>query len=60
MTATYRAVAGRIRQDLDDIAAISGRVRAIWDQYRDTGDEYYSIGMSMRRACRTPGFSRMV
>lgn len=41
MTAAYRAVAGRIRQDLDDIAAISGRARAIWDQYRDTGDEYY-------------------
>ena len=30
MTAAYRAVAGRIRQDLDDIAAISGRARAIW------------------------------
>jgi hypothetical protein len=41
MTAAYRAVAGRIRQDLNDIDAISSRVQSIWDRYQDSGDEYY-------------------
>lgn len=41
MTAAYRAVAGRIRRDLDDIEAISTRVEAIWDRYQESGDEYY-------------------
>ena len=41
MTEDYRALAGRIRQDLDDIDAVCTRVEAIWDRYRDSGDEYY-------------------
>lgn len=41
MTAAYRAVAGRIRQDLDDLDTITHRVEAIWDRYQGSDDEYY-------------------
>ncbi|MFB6272771.1 MAG: hypothetical protein ABEL51_07760 [Salinibacter sp.] len=41
MTAAYRAVAGRIRQELDDIEEICDRAEAIWGRYQESGDEYY-------------------
>jgi hypothetical protein len=41
MTEAYRALAGRIRRDLDDIRAMGERAQAIWGRYQETGDPYY-------------------
>jgi len=41
MIEDYRALAGRIRQDLNDLDAVCSRVDAIWRRYQDSGDEYY-------------------
>jgi len=41
MTEAYRALAGRIRRDLDDVRDIAERARAIWNRYQETGDAYY-------------------
>lgn len=41
MTEAYRALAGRIRHDLDDVRAMAERARAIWSRYQETGDAYY-------------------
>ena len=41
MIEDYRALAGRIRQDLNDLDAVCSRVDAIWWRYQDSGDEYY-------------------
>jgi len=40
MTAAYRAVAARIRQDLDDIADVAERATAAWERYEASGDEH--------------------
>jgi ATP phosphoribosyltransferase regulatory subunit HisZ len=41
MTEDYRALAGRIRQDLNDLDAVVNRVEAIWDRYEASEDKYY-------------------
>jgi hypothetical protein len=41
MIEDYRALAGRIRQDLNDLDAVCSRVDAIWRRYQDSGDECY-------------------
>jgi hypothetical protein len=41
MTAAYRAVAGRIRQDLDDVRQVANRAEAAWERYDATGDDHY-------------------
>ncbi|MFB6232148.1 MAG: hypothetical protein ABEL04_13440 [Salinibacter sp.] len=41
MTEDYRALAGRIRQDLNDLDAVCNRVGAIWERYQASEDEYY-------------------
>lgn len=41
MTEDYRAVAGRIRQDLDELHTVAQRATTIWERYQDSGDEFY-------------------
>jgi len=41
MTEAYRALAGRIRRDLDDVREMAERAQAIWHRYQETGDPYY-------------------
>jgi len=41
MTEAYRALAGRIRRDLDDVRTIADRAQTIWQRYEETGDAYY-------------------
>lgn len=41
MRETYRAVAGRIRRDLEDVAEVVDRVEAIWERYEANADPYY-------------------
>jgi len=37
MTDAYRALAGRIRRDLDDGREMSERAEAIWHRFQETG-----------------------
>jgi hypothetical protein len=41
MTEAYRALAGRIRRDLDDVRTIADRAQTIWQRYEETEDPYY-------------------
>ena len=41
MTGAYRAVAGRIRQDLDDVRQVADRAEAAWERYEATEDDHY-------------------
>jgi hypothetical protein len=34
MTEAYRALAGRIRRDLDDVRTIADRAQTIWQRYQ--------------------------
>jgi len=41
MTESYRALAGRIRQDLEDVRAMAERAQTIWQRYEETADPFY-------------------
>jgi hypothetical protein len=41
MKEAYRAVAGRIRRDLEDVAEIVERVETIWARYESNEDPFY-------------------
>ena len=41
MKEAYRAVAGRVRRDLEDVAEIVERVETIWTRYESNEDPFY-------------------
>lgn len=41
MTESYRALAGRIRRDLEDVRMSADRAQTIWQRYEETEDPYY-------------------
>lgn len=41
MTESYRAAAGRIREELEELETLATRVERIWARYQESGDEYY-------------------
>lgn len=59
MTAAYRAVAGRIRQELDDVTEIAERAEAAWERYEATGDEHYLDSVALNLHDVYVGFERL-
>lgn len=59
MTAAYRAVAGRIRQELDDVREVADRAAAAWERYEATGDEHYLDSVALNLHDVYVGFERL-
>jgi len=59
MTAAYRAVAGRIRQELDDMTEVAERAEAAWERYEASGDEHYLDSVALNLHDVYVGFERL-
>lgn len=59
MTAAYRAVAGRIRQDLDDLKHVAERAEAAWGRYESSGDDHYLDSVALNLHDVYVGFERL-
>jgi len=59
MTAAYRAVAGRIRQELDDVRPVAERAVAAWERYDASGDDHYLDSVALNLHDVYVGFERL-
>jgi hypothetical protein len=59
MTAAYRAVAGRIREDIDEVKQVAKRAETAWKRYESTRDEHYLDSVALNLHDVYVGFERL-
>ena len=60
MINAYRAIAGRIRVELEELDRLADRTTDIWQQFRTTGDDYYVDAVALNLHSFYAGIERVL